>query len=103
MDDASGTYTSDKNTAKYYYCTDNLKMPELKGLTPADISAIAEEAGLDFDHRKQTGVVFHLMGTLSMYGKVGATCIEDSAAKAKALYDRVVRILIAAGTEGKLD
>ena len=67
LDEETGSYLSDKNVEKHYYCTDNLKMPELVGLTPIDISAISAESGLDFNHQKQTGVVFHLMGTLSMY------------------------------------
>jgi hypothetical protein len=73
-------------------------MPELKGLTPMDVSTIAQEQSLDFDHQKQTGVVFHLMGTLSMYGKIGCTCIENSPEEAKALYERVVKILVAEGS-----
>ena len=60
-----------------------------------DVSTIAEEQKLDFDHQSQTGVVFHLMGTLSMYGKIGCTCIENSPEAAKALYERVATILVA--------
>ena len=75
LDEKTGVYRSDRGTEKYYYATDNLKDPRLQGLTPADLALISTENGLDFDHETQKGVIFHLMGTLSMFGKVGATCI----------------------------
>lgn len=43
------------------------------------------------------------MGTLSMYGKIGLTCIENSPEAAKALYERTTMILVAAGTDGERD
>ena len=60
----------------------------LKGLTPADLTLISAEAGLDFAHATQPGAVFHLMGTLSMLGKVGVTCIADSLEAARSMYKR---------------
>jgi|EP01044_Picomonas_judraskeda_P019806 hypothetical protein len=42
LDSETGVYTSDKGKAKFYYCTDNLKMDELKGLTPKDVADLAE-------------------------------------------------------------
>ena len=37
------------------------------------------------------------------YGKIGLTCIENSPEAAKALYERIVTILVAAATEGRQD
>ena len=41
----------------------------------------------------RTGNVFHLMGALSEFGKLGVTSIGDSREEAQAIYDRVERVL----------
>ena len=87
---------SDRGIEKYYYATDNLRADVLKGLTPADLTLISAEAGLDFDHATQTGAVFHLMGTLSMLGKVGVTCIADSLEAARSMYKRLEAAVLGA-------
>ena len=96
LDEKTGVYRSDRGTAKFYYATDNLKDPRLQGLTPADLALISSENGLDFDHETQKGVIFHLMGTLSMFGKVGATCIADSTEEAREMYKRASEVVLAA-------
>jgi hypothetical protein len=48
---------------------------------------------LHFDSSTETGTVFHLMGCLSRYGKLGLTCIGDSPEQAQDIYDRVVDVL----------
>ena len=50
----------------------------------------------DFDHETQTGTVFHLMGTLSMYGKVGLTCIANSMDEARAMYETAQGVVLGA-------
>ena len=48
-------------------------------LLPVDLIDIVAEAGLHFDPAKLRGSVFHLLGCLSEYGKIGMTCIGRSA------------------------
>jgi hypothetical protein len=38
-------------------------------------------------------VVFHLIGALSQYGKLGAVCIGDSHESARKFYDDTVAVL----------
>jgi hypothetical protein len=38
-------------------------------------------------------VVFHLIGTLSEFGKLGLVCVADSAAKAELLYRETVAVI----------
>ncbi len=54
---------------------------------------IAAENGLHFDGASQQGVVFHLIGALSEYGKLGVVCIGDTTSSAERLYDRTVAVL----------
>jgi hypothetical protein len=49
--------------------------------------------GLHFDGASQQGVVFHLIGALSQYGKLGTVCIGDSHESARKFYDDTVAVL----------
>jgi triphosphoribosyl-dephospho-CoA synthetase len=49
--------------------------------------------GLHFDGATQQGVVFHLIGALSEYGKLGTVCIGDSRASAEKFYRDTVAVL----------
>ena len=59
-------------------------------MNPIDI---AVENDLHFHGATQQGVVFHLIGALSEFGKLGMLCIADSPAHAKALYQETVDVL----------
>lgn len=95
-----GTYDAEDGlyctpTAKpcYYYASDNLQSPVYKGLTPDDLVDIAVDNGLHFDGASQQGVVFHLIGALSQYGKVGTVCIGDSHERAQQYYRDTCAVL----------
>jgi PGM1 C-terminal domain len=60
---------------------------------PSDLMDIIAYHRLHFDSSTQTGTVFHLIGSLSEYGKVGLTSIGNSLEEAQAIYDRVVQVL----------
>ena len=49
--------------------------------------------GLHFDGAAQQGVVFHLIGALSEYGKLGTLCIGASRESAEKFYRDTVAIL----------
>jgi len=48
---------------------------------------------LHFDSTSQQGVVFHLMGALSEFGKFGVTCIGEHPEQAHVLYDTTMAAL----------
>ncbi|MCP9890463.1 carboxylate-amine ligase [Cyanobium sp. Aljojuca 7D2] len=86
LDPASGLYRAPSGQALHYKATDNLTAPHLRGLLPVDLIDIVAEAGLHFDPAQLRGSVFHLLGCLSEYGKLGMTCIGRSAEEAEAVY-----------------
>ncbi|MBD2423767.1 peptide ligase PGM1-related protein [Cyanobium sp. FACHB-13342] len=86
LDPASGLYHAPSGQALHYKATDNLTAPHLRGLLPVDLIDIVAEAGLHFDPAQLHGSVFHLLGCLSEYGKLGMTCIGRSAEEAEAVY-----------------
>ncbi len=89
----TGEYLSSSGLPRYYYASDNVVSDKYKGLTPRDLIDIAVDHKLHFHGATQEGVVFHLIGALSQFGKVGVLCIGDSPGRAHALYDETIRVL----------
>ncbi len=89
----NGLFYSQQGHAKYYIASDNLQKDQYRGLLPSDLMDIIAYHRLHFDSSTQTGTVFHLIGSLSEYGKVGLTSIGNSLEEAQAIYDRVVQVL----------
>ncbi len=88
-----GLFRSRSGRLKYYRATDNLISPRYKGLLPDDLIDITVFNGIHFNPLEEEGVTFHLIGTLSQFGKVGMTCIANSYERADELYARTCRIL----------
>lgn len=92
-DMATGVFYSQQGSAKYYMATDNLQKERYRGLLPNDLMDIIADHRLHFDTSTETGTVFHLMGCLSEFGKLGLTCIGNSPQQAKDIYNKVVKVL----------
>ncbi len=92
-DESSGLYHTPTGRERYYYASDNLQSDDYRGLTPGDLIDIAVDHDLHFHGGTQQGVVFHLVGALSEFGKLGVVCIADNSAKARRLYDETVEVL----------
>ena len=90
---SSGLFHSLSRRAKYYKATDNLESAAYRGLLPEDLMDILSVNRLHYDHRTESGVLFHLIGALSEYGKLGVTAIANSPAEARDLYDRTLAVL----------
>lgn len=95
LDQTSGRYLSPTGGNLYYHATDTLVEPELRGLLPVDLIDIVAAAGLHYDQVRQRGSVFHLLGCLSEFGKIGMTCIGRSRAEAESVYSATVAQLLA--------
>lgn len=90
---STGLYDSEPGSHKYYLATDNLQKPQYQGLIPNDLMDIITYHRLHFDSSTKTGIVFHLMGALSEFGKLGLTSIGNSHQEAEDLYNQVVEVL----------
>ena len=89
----TGKFLSQQNQEKHYIATDNLQKEQYKGLLPDDLMDIIAQERLHFDSSSRTGTVFHLMGALSEFGKLGLTSIGNSLEEAQKIYDRVESVL----------
>lgn len=88
-----GVYLTASGNERYYFASDNLKSDRYIGITPDDLIDIAMFHGLMYDGSAQEGVVFHLIGALSQFGKLGVVCIGSTPERAKEFYDSIIRVL----------
>ena len=92
-DSKTGLFRLHSGEPRYYYASDNFQKPRYKGLTPDDLIDTMVCNLIHYDSATQQGVVFHLMGALSQFGKFGVTCISEHAEAAKILYDTAMAAL----------
>jgi hypothetical protein len=89
----TGEYLTAGGHRRYYFASDNVSNDSYKGLTPDDLIDIAVYHELIYDGAAQEGVMFHLVGALSEYGKLGLVCIGSTPERAKEFYDKTILIL----------
>ena len=88
-----GLFYSVEQKPKYYIASDNLQKPQYQGLLPYDLMDIIAKHRLHFDNATKTGTIFHLIGALSEFGKVGLTSIGNSWEQATSIYQNIEYIL----------
>jgi len=89
----TGLFRSASGQPKYYFASDTLQSEQYVGLMPEDLIDIAVYNGLHFDATTERGVVFHLIGALSEFGKLGLVCIGDNLQQAQFLYRQTENVL----------
>ncbi len=77
-DSETGRFRTPTGATRGYYATDNLVDPRYLGLTPAELIDMAVVNDLHFDAASQEGTVFHLLGAVTDYGKVGMLSIAKN-------------------------
>ena len=92
-DNETATYRTSAGEPRCYYASDNLENSSYRGLTPDDLIDIAVENDIHFHGATQQGVVFHLIGALSEFGKLGVVCIADTPERALDSYRSTTEIL----------
>jgi hypothetical protein len=93
LDPRTGLFRSAGGTAKFYRATDDLYSPAYRGLLPEDLIEILTLSRLLYDPTSETGVLFHMIGALSEYGKFGIVAIGDDPEQAERLFLRTVEVL----------
>jgi len=75
--------------------TDHLESEELRALAIDDLFDIVARHGLHFDQSRQTGVVFHMISSLTEHGRIGVTAVGQSPKEAMRIYQEASRVLLA--------
>jgi hypothetical protein len=92
-DPVTGLFFTPTGGARFYYASDNLQAGHYRGLTPFDLIDIAATNGLHFNAALQEGVVFHLIGALSEFGKLGILSVGATEERAYTSYLRSIEVL----------
>ncbi len=86
-DPESGLYLTKRGEPRVYVSTDTLSSPSYRGLLVDDLLDIAAVHGLHYQPWTDSGVVFHMTGALSQFGKLGLTSIGEDHQSAQAWLD----------------
>ena len=92
-DPVTGTYHTANGLPRYYFFSDNLQSDHHKGLTPHDLIEITTANDLLYNGSLQQGVMFHMIGALSQFGKLGILCIGATPQITMGLYGKTVEVL----------
>ncbi len=92
-DPETGLFLAPSGRPCFYYASDNLHSERYCGLAPSDLIDIAATQGLHFNAAAQEGVVFHLIGAISEFGKLGILAIGGTPERARASYEHSIEIL----------
>lgn len=93
LDLDTGLFWSPTGHSKCYIATDNLFSESYRGLLPEDLIEILTETRLHYSHGTESGVLFHLIGAVSEFGKLGVTAIADTHEEADTIYQRGLAVL----------
>jgi hypothetical protein len=101
LDPENGLFLSWSGQPKYYRATDNLRSEIYRGLLPEDLIDILTEHKLHYSHGTESGVLFHLIGALSEFGKLGLTAIANSREAVDRLYRHTLEVLDREAARGR--
>jgi hypothetical protein len=90
-----GTFVDRFGRSRCYLASDNFHHSSLKSLTPDDLfDLVGQHPELQYDKEQTTGVIFHMINSLSSFGKVGILSIADTVEKALERCAIVKKILV---------
>ncbi len=90
-----GRFRTPSGAERHLVATDHLEDEALRGLEVDDLFDLVARAGLHFDQSRQSGVVFHMMSSITECGRVGMTAIGDTPDSAQDVFDRAESALLA--------
>jgi hypothetical protein len=93
-DGASGRFLLPSGEQRHLVATDHLESNELRALAVDDLFDIVARHGLHFDESRQTGVVFHMISSLTEHGRIGVTAVGQSPEEAMLIYEEARQVLL---------
>ena len=91
-DERSGEFLTAQGQPRCYFTTDALQSDRYRGLLPYDLLHELVVRNMHF-RADETGVLFHLLGCLSQFGKLGCVCVAPTVEEACGTYRDVVAML----------
>ena len=93
-DAEQGIFTTPSGDRKHLVATDHLESPALTTLREEDLFDIVVRHDLHFDQASQTGVVLHMISSLTELGRIGLTAVGSTAEQAWDLHQRAEEALL---------
>ncbi|MBM7506020.1 peptide ligase PGM1-related protein [Agromyces aurantiacus] len=93
-DAGTGRFLTPSGAEKHLVATDHLESPELRALTIDDLFDAVTRHGLHFDSARETGIVLHMISSVTEHGRVGMTAVGDTPEAAMQLFARARRVLL---------
>jgi hypothetical protein len=93
-DGASGRFLLPSGQQRHLVATDHLESDELRALAVEDLFDIVARHRLHFDQSRQTGVVFHMISSLTEHGRIGVTAVGQSPVEAMRIYEEAKQLLL---------
>jgi hypothetical protein len=91
-----GDFLLPDGTRRCYWATDSFMHDSLKSLTPEDFMDMVNSVKvLQYDKATATGTIFHMIDSLSSFGKIGIMCIGILESEAERLFRTVKATLLA--------
>jgi hypothetical protein len=91
----SGHFLTAVGRQKHLVATDHLEAPDLRTMNADDLFETVAVHELHFDQATQTGVVFHMISSITEHGRVGLTAVGDTPAEADEIFQHAQRVLLA--------
>lgn len=93
FNEEEGVFRVPSGVEKYYVASDHLEDTLYRAITPQHLIDILIRHRLHFDQTRQTGIIVHMLATISENGRFGAVAISDSHEQAEELYSRMQTIV----------
>jgi hypothetical protein len=90
----TGLFRTPAGAERHLVATDHLESPLLRGLSVDDLFDIVARHGLHFDQARQTGVVLHMISSVTEHGRIGLTAVGESPADADRRHRQAEKILL---------
>ena len=94
-DAESGLFLTAVGREKHLVASDHLEAPELRSMNADELFDAVAVHELHFDQTTQTGVVFHMISSITEHGRVGLTAVGDTPAEADEIFHHAQRVLLA--------
>ena len=89
-DAETGTFHTKRGAEKHYVASDHVESEDYRALSVEDLFDVLVRDQLHFSQTTQTGVVLHMLSTVTEIGRFGLTAVGDTRDEARALYTRAI-------------
>ncbi|MEU3451273.1 peptide ligase PGM1-related protein [Streptomyces thermolilacinus] len=96
----TGGFLTPEGEPRCYVASDRVQSPAYRSLTPERVLDAAARQGVLYRHDEGRGAVFHMLGALPGFGKLGVVAVDSTPEGAEVCFRKVVDFLDTLAAEG---